>query len=184
MPENHHDYKDEKNHSHKDRHNHQAHHDHRPPWKKHRLNMGQWAADRLAEVAGSWGFIIGFFIFLLIWIGLNLNILWMVYYTEAPFDPFPFILLNLFLSCLAAIQAPVILMSQNRAAQRDRQQATRDYYINRKAEKEIKMLQIQMLELKELLGKQSLEKETQKIEDEIAGIQQELENMSKTLQIE
>jgi len=150
---------------------------HKPFWKKRRLTFGQWTADKLAEVAGSWGFIIGFAIVLIAWVLLNTS--------QAIFgvwDVYPFILLNLFLSCLAAIQAPVILMSQNRAAQRDRQQVAKDYYINRKAEKEIKVLQMQVLELKEILSKQSLESETKKIEGEIQTIQQELENMGKTLQ--
>jgi len=153
------------------------------PWRRQRLTLGQWLADKLAQGAGSWTFIIGFVVFLVIWIALNINMLWMLYYSEKPFDPFPFILLNLFLSCLAAIQAPVILMAQNRAAQRDRAQVAKDYYIDRKAEKEIKVLQIQMLELKEMISKQSMEKETGKIETEIKEIQQELENMSKTLLI-
>lgn len=153
------------------------------PWRRQRLSLGQWLADKLAEGAGSWTFIAGFVVFLVIWIALNLNLLWMFYFSEKPLDPFPFILLNLFLSCLAAIQAPVILMAQNRAAQRDRAQAAKDYYIDRKAEKEIKVLQIQVLELKELVSKQSMEKEASKIETEIKEIQQELENMSKTLLI-
>ena len=149
------------------------------PQKKHKLTIGQRMADNLALVAGSWSFIIGFVVFLVVWIILN-----SIFLIFGIWDQYPFILLNLFLSCLAAIQAPVILMSQNRAAQRDRQQAAKDYYINRKAEKEIKLLQIQMLELKELISKQSIEKETKKIEDEIKLIQLELENMGKTLQIE
>jgi uncharacterized membrane protein len=149
------------------------------PWKRQRLSFGQWTADRLAEVAGSWGFIVGFFFFLAAWIAVNLELLFV-----QKWDPYPFILLNLLLSCLAAIQAPVILMSQNRAAERDRHQARKDYYINRKAEKEIKTLQMQVLELKQLLSKQSVSKESEKIETEIKAIQRELEGMSKTLQIE
>ena len=156
-----------------------THRNNRSPWKRRKLSFGHWLSDRLAEVAGSWGFIAGFFIFLIVWIIINLELLFV-----QKWDPYPFILLNLFLSCLAAIQAPVILMSQNRAAQRDRQQAAKDYYINRKAEKEIKTLQMQMLELKSLLSKQSMQEETTKIDAEIKLIQQELENMSKTLQIE
>jgi len=151
----------------------------KPAWKRQRLSFGQWAADRLTKIAGSWGFIIGFFVFLLVWVAINLELIFI-----QKWDPYPFILLNLFLSCLAAIQAPVILMSQNRTVERDRKQATKDYYINRKAEKEIKLLQIQLLELKELVSKQSLEKETKKIEQEIKTIQEEIEVMGKTLQIE
>lgn len=101
------------------------------PKKKKKLTLGQKAADFLTKWAGSWIFIFGFFIFLGLWISAN------IYAWINQWDPYPFILLNLVLSCLAAIQAPVILMSQNRAAQRDRLKAEFDYRINRKAEKEI-----------------------------------------------
>ncbi len=128
------------------------------PWKRHRVTLGQWAADKLAAGAGSWGFIIGFIVFLGVWIILNsVQVLFGIW------DEYPFILLNLFLSCLAAIQAPVILMAQNRAAERDRLQVKKDYYIDRKAEKEIKILQIQVLELKEMISKQPLKQETERL---------------------
>lgn len=97
------------------------------------LKVGDRLADRLAEVAGSWKFITGFFIVLIIWIAANAVIL-----TQKPFDPYPFILLNLVLSCLAAIQAPVILMSQNRQEARDRLRSEQDYGVNLKAELEIR----------------------------------------------
>jgi len=98
--------------------------------------IGQKAADFLTKWAGSWFFIISFFIFLIIWMSLNAYF-WFEYNLGKPFDPYPFILLNLVLSCLAAIQAPIILMSQNRQAQKDRLKAEYDYNVNRKAEKEI-----------------------------------------------
>jgi uncharacterized membrane protein len=100
-----------------------------------RLTLGQKMADKIATFGGSWTFIITFFSFILFWIGLNIWIL-----TVKPFDPFPFILLNLILSCLASIQAPIIMMSQNRQEQKDRQRAEHDYKINLKAELEIKLL--------------------------------------------
>ena len=100
-----------------------------------RLTLGQKMADRIATFGGSWTFIITFFSFILFWIGVNIWIL-----TSKPFDPFPFILLNLILSCLASIQAPIIMMSQNRQEQKDRQRAEHDYKINLKAELEIKLL--------------------------------------------
>ena len=146
-------------------------------WKRERLTLGQVLADKLAESAGSWIFITGFFLFLIAWILVNLEFVFI-----QKWDPYPFILLNLLLSCLAAIQAPIILMSQNRAAQRDRAQAAKDYYINRKAEKEIKTLQVQMLELKGLISKQSMKREAGKIEEEIGQIQSELESMGKSMQ--
>lgn len=92
---------------------------------------GQKAADFITKWAGSWGFISGFFVVLLLWIGAN------VYGWLNQWDPYPFILLNLVLSCLAAVQAPVILMSQNRQAQKDRLKASYDYAVNRKAERKI-----------------------------------------------
>lgn len=95
---------------------------------------GQKAADKLTTWAGSWTFIISFLVFLVIWMIIN------VYAWIETWDPYPFILLNLVLSCLAALQAPVILMSQNRAAERDRQRAEYDYAVNRKAEREIQEL--------------------------------------------
>jgi uncharacterized membrane protein len=99
------------------------------------LTMGERLADRVAAFGGSWVFITSFFCFILCWMFVNA---WMLRYR--PFDPFPFILLNLILSCLAAIQAPIIMMSQNRQEQKDRQRAEHDYKINLKAELEIKLL--------------------------------------------
>ena len=100
-----------------------------------RLSLGQRMADKIADFGGSWTFIIAFFTFILIWICLNI---WAL--TVKPFDQYPFILLNLILSCIASIQAPIIMMSQNRQEQKDRQRAEHDYKINLKAELEIKLL--------------------------------------------
>lgn len=99
------------------------------------LTFGQRIADKVAAFGGSWTFIIAFFSFILIWMIINI---WLL--VARPFDPFPFILLNLILSCLAAIQAPIIMMSQNRQEQKDRQMGEHDYKINLKAELEIKLL--------------------------------------------
>ena len=95
--------------------------------------FGQRTADSLTKYAGSWTFILSFATILVIWILLNTT--WIFF--GAAWDPHPFILLNLVLSCLAAFQAPIILMSQNRASERDRQRAEYDYAVNRKAEREI-----------------------------------------------
>jgi uncharacterized membrane protein len=103
--------------------------------KEAKLTLGQKLADKIAVFGGSWTFIITFFSFILIWIAINV---W--YLTSNKFDPFPFILLNLILSCLASIQAPIIMMSQNRQEQKDRQRGEHDYKINLKAELEIKLL--------------------------------------------
>ncbi|MGA9755155.1 MAG: DUF1003 domain-containing protein [Desulfobaccales bacterium] len=99
------------------------------------LTLGERWADRLADFGGSWTFISIFMTVLIIWMAINTWIL-----LERPFDPYPYILLNLVLSCLAAIQAPVILMSQNRQEARDRLQSEHDYQINIKAEIEIRKL--------------------------------------------
>jgi len=100
-----------------------------------RLTVGQRLADRVADVGGSWIFVIGFFVFLGVWIAINT-----VLVLRRPFDPFPFILLNLLLSCLAAIQAPIIMMSQNRQEEKDRLRSEHDYQVNLKAEVEIRLM--------------------------------------------
>ena len=100
-----------------------------------KLTFGEALSDKIAEFGGSWKFIILFGGVLVIWIIINGVIL----LTRA-WDPYPFILLNLILSCLAALQAPIIMMSQNRAAARDRLHADSDYKINLKAELEIRHL--------------------------------------------
>ena len=96
--------------------------------QEERTTFGQHAADVLAEKAGSWTFILSFLAVLGLWITLNIVVL------VHRWDPYPFILLNLVLSCLAAIQAPIIMMSQQRQATRDRLQAESDYQVNVKAE--------------------------------------------------
>ena len=97
--------------------------------------LGQRLADKVASFGGSWTFIISFGIFLFLWVMLNAVVL-----VVHPFDPYPFIFLNLILSCIAALQAPVIMMSQNRQEEKDRSRAKKDYMINLKAELEIRML--------------------------------------------
>lgn len=100
-----------------------------------KLTVGQRVADSVAQFGGSWTFIISFFVFLLIWMSVNI-----LFLASKAFDPYPFILLNLILSFLAAIQAPIIMMSQNRQEQKDRLRSEHDYKINLKAELEIKLL--------------------------------------------
>jgi uncharacterized membrane protein len=98
-------------------------------------SLGDRVADSIAEFGGSWTFIISFFSFLLVWMAINIWVL-----STKPFDPYPFILLNLILSCLAAIQAPIIMMSQNRQELKDRSRNEHDYQVNLKAELEIRIL--------------------------------------------
>lgn len=111
------------------------------------LTVGQRLADKVAAFGGSWTFIIIFAAILLSWVALNTLILAR---QSASFDPYPYILLNLFLSMLAAIQAPVILMSQNRQSIKDRLDAAHDYEVNLKAELEILSLHEKMDELREM----------------------------------
>jgi uncharacterized membrane protein len=99
------------------------------------LSLGERVADRVAGFGGSWTFIITFFTVLVVWMAVNTTLI-----LTRPFDPFPFILLNLVLSCLAAIQAPIIMMSQNRQESRDRLRSENDYQVNLKAELEIRHL--------------------------------------------
>ena len=98
-------------------------------------SFGQKLSDRMADVGGSWGFIIGFLVFIALWVAFNI-----FSSREQAADPYPFIFLNLLLSCLAAFQAPVIMMSQNRQEEKDRRRARSDYMINLKAEMEIRAL--------------------------------------------
>ena len=97
--------------------------------------FGERLADKIATFGGSWAFLICFACFLVLWIIVNTIVM-----VKQPADPYPFILLNLILSCLAAIQAPVIMMSQNRQEEKDRERAKKDYMINLKSELEIRML--------------------------------------------
>ena len=94
---------------------------------KMNIKFGDIIADKLTKIAGSWSFIIGFIIFLVSWTMLNVFVFKNV-------DPYPFILLNLLLSCLAALQAPIIMMSQNRAAKKDSLKSTNDYKTDLKSE--------------------------------------------------
>lgn len=100
-----------------------------------KLTLGEKIADQVATFGGSWKFIITFFVFILCWMGLN--VIWL---QNKAYDPYPFILLNLILSCLAALQAPVIMMSQNRVEAKDRIRGEHDYKINLKSELEIQLL--------------------------------------------
>jgi uncharacterized membrane protein len=99
------------------------------------LTLGQRMADNIAKFGGSWIFIITFFSFILVWICTNVWIL-----VSKPFDPYPYILLNLILSCIASIQAPIIMMSQNRQEDKDRKRSENDFKVNLKAELEIRLL--------------------------------------------
>jgi uncharacterized membrane protein len=114
-----------------------------------KLTFGQRLADQVAAFGGSWPFIILFLCIMLVWISLNAFIL---VHRDAAFDPYPFILLNLVLSMLAALQAPVIMMSGNRQAAKDRLDAAHDYEVNLKAELEIMALHEKIDALHQLLG--------------------------------
>ncbi len=115
-------------------------------------SWGEKLSDKIAKFGGSWPFIIIFLLFILIWMIINVIIL-----SSRSFDPYPFILLNLVLSCIAAIQAPVIMMSQNRQESKDRARSMHDYQINLKAEVEIRRLHDKMDHLLKEQGMRMLE---------------------------
>lgn len=102
-----------------------------------KLTFGDDLADKVARFGGSWKFILAFSLILVVWVIVNT-----IVFTQTAFDPYPFIFLNLVLSCLAAIQAPVIMMSQNRQSSKDRMSAELDYKVNLKAELEIRHLKM------------------------------------------
>jgi len=130
-----------------------------PKLKIDERTFGARLADNVAAVGGSWGFIIAFGVVLALWMGWNI---WAMSRHWA-FDPYPFIFLNLMLSTLAAIQAPVIMMSQNRAAARDRQAAEHDYVVNLRAELEIMLLHDKLDALREREMVSLLKKQNQAI---------------------
>ncbi len=109
-------------------------------------SFGEKASDKITNVVGSWTFVLLFIVFVVAWSLINLYG-WLV----GVWDPYPFILLNLALSCLAAIQAPLILMSQNRATQRDRATAQRDHLVNVKAEREVADMQKDLEVIKQMI---------------------------------
>ncbi len=126
------------------------------------LTMGQRISDSVARFGGSWGFIGSFSFFLVAWMIINGLQLFGI-----KFDPYPFILLNLCLSCIAALQAPIIMMSQNRAADRDRMDAENDYHVNLKSEHELRILHAKLDHLSQNQIPHSLE--IAKLQLEIMG---------------
>jgi uncharacterized membrane protein len=135
-----------------------------------RLTVGDRMSDRLANTAGSWGFIGFFTLFLTFWIAIN-----SVQFLFKPFDHYPYILLNLMLSCLAAIQAPVIMMSQNRQEAKDRLRSEHDYEVNLKSELEIQALHEKLDQLRDKQWQELLTIQQQQID----LLQQQLELLQK-----
>jgi uncharacterized membrane protein len=130
--------------------------------------FGDRLADTIARIGGSWSFIVGFIVFLILWTSGNL---WLL--SRDAFDPYPFIFLNLILSMIAALQAPVIMMAQNRQAERDRIDAAHDYEVNLKAEIEIMALHEKLDELRhsQIVG----------MRDEIAQLVEQVKRIDETL---
>ena len=126
-----------------------------------RPSLGQRAADAVASFGGSWTFIGLFAAIMLFWVGLNAFLLMS---RGRTFDPYPYILLNLFLSMLAAIQAPIILMSQNRHSEKDRIRAEHDYEVNLKAELEIMLLHEKIDLLRETQWKELVQMQKEQLE--------------------
>jgi uncharacterized membrane protein len=137
------------------------------------LTRGQLISDKVARFGGSWAFIISFFIVLIIWIVYNTTAL-----KQNEFDPYPFILMNLILSCIAALQAPVIMMSQNRQEEKDRQRGENDYLINLKAELELRNLHQKIDLLQEEQIKTLFDSQAKQLEI-LKTILQKLENETK-----
>ncbi|MCT1532601.1 DUF1003 domain-containing protein [Sphingobacterium daejeonense] len=146
-----------------------------PP--KETLSQGQLISDKVARFGGSWSFIILFTGILIIWVIYN-----SIVAKQDQFDPYPFILMNLVLSCIAALQAPIIMMSQNRQEEKDRQRAENDYMVNLKAELEIRSLhkKIDMLleeEVKQLFESQVTHlKLLKQMSDHIDKLEKEIKN--------
>ncbi len=141
------------------------------------LTFGQRVADGVARFGGSWAFIISFVVVMLVWMLLNVLPIF-----SHHFDPYPFILLNLFLSMVAAIQAPLIMMSQNRASDYDRLQARNDYNVNKQSKAEIRLLHEKIDHLvqqdqSDLLTIQKLQTEM------IMGVSQQVEKMSDDIRV-
>ena len=142
-----------------------------------RITFGQKVADEVARFGGSWTFILSFVAFMAIWMGLNV-----VQPFGIAFDKYPFILLNLALSTLAAVQAPLIMMSQNRASDYDRLQARNDYHVNTQSKAEIRLLHEKIDHLvqqdqSDLLTIQKLQTEM------IMGVSQQVEKMSDDIRV-
>lgn len=141
------------------------------------LNRGQLISDKVARFGGSWSFILIFTGILIVWILFNTLMI-----KQDRFDPYPFILMNLVLSCLAALQAPIIMMSQNRQEEKDRKRAENDYLVNLKAELEIRSLhkKIDVLleeEVKQLLDSQVNHlKLLKQLSDHVDRLEKELKN--------
>ena len=141
-----------------------------------KFTYGQRLADKIASFGGSWKFIIFFGAFIFSWMVLNI-----VFLLNKGFDPYPFILLNLILSCLAAIQAPVIMMSQNRQEEKDRERARNDYQVNLKSEIEIRMLHEKLDHLMQIQQERSFE--IQEIQtDMLKDIMNEVSSLKKRIQ--
>ena len=132
-----------------------------PAGEKEKYTLGQRAADAIAKFAGSWAFIFSFTGVLVLWMVVN------VILAAKAFDPYPFILLNLVLSCVAAIQAPLIMMSQNRQEEKDRQRAENDYKVNLKTEILIEDLydKVNAILAKQLEMERQLQAESKKYEE-------------------
>ncbi|MBW8787214.1 MULTISPECIES: DUF1003 domain-containing protein [Rhizobium] len=126
-------------------------------------SFGERIADSIARIGGSWSFIIAFFVFLTAWTVINTIIL-----VSGAFDPYPFVFLNLILSMLAAIQAPIIMMSQNRQAERDRFEAAKDYEVNLKAELEVLSLH-QKIDMRVLTELTALREDVARLSAELAA---------------
>lgn len=138
------------------------------------VSMGERLADQVARIGGSWNFIMGFALFLILWMILNAYML-----SNKGFDPYPFILLNLCLSCLAAIQAPIIMMSQNRQAKKDRLEAEEDFRTNTRSEVQIQAILAKLDLFMDLFIKVNYESKDAQIQDILQSLEEIKEKLEK-----
>ena len=147
------------------------------PALRRQLTFGQKASDKLTQFAGSWQFIISLFVLMFVWITINIYGL-----AIRKWDPYPFILLNFVLSTLAAIQAPIILMSQNRQAERDRINFKYDYQVNRRAEREVTKMQKDLDKIIKMVKNFKKDWETNiKAEKEISKVDRKINELKRDL---
>jgi len=142
-----------------------------------KLSFGQNAADFVNKWVGSWGFVIGILVFIILWMALNT-----VFVVFGVWDKYPFIVLNLVLSSVAALHASIILMSQNRRSEIDAERIQHDYLIDKKAEKEIKQVQLDILEIKQVLLKKENSKRMDALKKDLDSIQSDLNRMEQNMQ--
>ncbi len=143
---------------------------------KEKLTLGQKAADIITGIVSSWYFVAGVLIYILLWISLNTYLL-----VFGQWDAYPFIILNLTLSSLAALHASIILMSHNRKAESDAKKIQYDYLIDKKTEKELKQVQLDIIQIKKAVLKENSEDRSKKLVHELKKVEEEILEMERKM---